>query len=275
MRAGPLSNKEIVQVLNSRFIPVYAVNEDYREGGPKSPEEKAAYQGIFQQAHQKKLSAGTVHVYILSPAGEVVDSLHVVEGAKAKVLLAALEKNAERFSSKAGEPVLRPRPQAAPPACAEGSLRLHLVARSLDGKGVWNELPGEDWIILLPPEVREFIPEENQKTWRIAESTAKKILRHFYPGTENNDVTKNKFHDLELTATVLGQAGDQKTIRLDGSFQMEHWFYHKPDEKKVNAKVTGYYSYDVATGKIVDFKLVTEEATYNGGTFGVAVRDVP
>jgi hypothetical protein len=29
MRAGPLSNSEVIALLNSSFVPVYAVNEDY------------------------------------------------------------------------------------------------------------------------------------------------------------------------------------------------------------------------------------------------------
>lgn len=274
MRAGPLSNKEIVELLNSRFIPVYAVNEDYRDS-TKPPEEKAVYNRLFRDAGAKNLSAGTVHVYILSPDGEVVDSLHVAEGAKASVLKAALQKNAARFAVTPGQPIVSPRPQAAPPPCAEGSLQLHLVVRSLDGKGVWTELPGEDWITLLPPEVRDLIPEPGASTFPVPESTAKKILRHFYPATENNDVTKNKFDQLRLTATVLERSSSIVRLRLDGDFVMEHSFYHKPDGKKVRASVTGYYDYDPRTDKITSLNMATEHATYNGGTFGAGLRSVP
>jgi hypothetical protein len=275
MRAGPLSNKDIVELLNSRYIPVYAVNEDYREGGPKSQDEKAAYQKLFREGGEKKLSTGSVHVYILSPAGEVVDSLHVAEGAKPSVLKAALEKNAARYPVAPGKAVVPPHPQASAPPYAEGSLQLHLVVRSLDGKGVWSEFPGEDWITLLPPEVRDLVPENNAQTFDVSPATAKKILRYFYPATENNDVTKNKFETVRLSSIVLESSPAKIHLRLDGQFVMEHSFYHKPDGKKVNATVTGYYEYDPRTDKISHLQLVTDEATYNGGKFGAALRSVP
>src|SRR5688500_17725743 len=143
MRAGPLSKPEIISLLNSYFVPVYAVNEDYRAKGSKPKEEKEAYNRIYRQALDKKLSAGTVHVYIVSPDGDVVDSAHVAEAAKPAVLTSLLKRNIAAAGLKAGEPVAERKPQAAAPNADEGALRLHLVARSLDGKGAWTDFPGE------------------------------------------------------------------------------------------------------------------------------------
>src|SRR5687767_15879629 len=116
MRAGPLSNKTVSDTLNRSFVPVYTSNEDYRDGGTAPPEERAAYQKIYRAALDKKLSAGTVHAYVLSPDGEVVDSLHVADAARGDHTLKMLERAVERFKPKAGEPLAKPKTQSAPPA---------------------------------------------------------------------------------------------------------------------------------------------------------------
>ncbi|MEX0711142.1 MAG: hypothetical protein WD278_02255 [Pirellulales bacterium] len=72
MRTGPFSNQEVIDRLNAYFVPVYAVNEDYRDGGPAPTEEKAEYQAIYREALAKGFSAGTVHVYVLDPRGQVI-----------------------------------------------------------------------------------------------------------------------------------------------------------------------------------------------------------
>jgi hypothetical protein len=288
MRAGPLSKPEIVSMLNSYFVPVYAVNEDYRAKGAKPKEEKEAYQRIYREALEKKLSAGTVHVYVVSPEGEVIDSAHVSEAAKPEVLTKLLERNIEKLSLKAGAPVAAAKPQASAPDCEEGALRLHLVARSLDGKGAWSEVPGEDWIMLEQEEAAKFVPDakgqlakgrdskaQDSKTqggdrWEVPRAVAEKLFTHFYPATENNDVSKNKFQTAKLRAELVDARAGR--VRLEGDFRMEHSFYHKADGKIAEGNCVGYVDYDPATRRILGFYLVTDRATYNGGNFGVAVR---
>lgn len=274
MRAGPLSKPEIVSTLNSYFVPVYAVNEDYRAKGAKSKEEKEAYNRIYHQALVKKLSAGTVHVYIVSPEGEVIDSAHVAEAAKTAELTKLLQRNIQKFRVKAGEPLAKPKPQAAPPRCDEGALRLHSVARSLDGKGAWTGVPGEDWILLDRDEAVKFIPDSTDRArdhWEVPRTVAEKIFTHFYPATENNDITKNKFQTASLRAELLDSRSGR--IRLEGDFRMEHSFYHSPDGKIAEGNCVGYVDYDPATRRIVGFYLVTDRATYNSGEYGVAVQN--
>ena len=41
MRTGPFSQSEVINRLNAYFVPVYVVNEDYRENGPAPKEERA------------------------------------------------------------------------------------------------------------------------------------------------------------------------------------------------------------------------------------------
>ena len=92
MRAGPLSNTNVVALLNRHFVPVYVVNEDYARKGSAPAEEKSELQAIFKQGHAAKKSVGSVHVYILNAEGNLIDSMHVAEAAKTKQLAALLEK---------------------------------------------------------------------------------------------------------------------------------------------------------------------------------------
>src|ERR1051325_4158942 len=130
MRAGPLSNTRVISLLNRFFVPVYAANEDYRDGGAQPAEEKAEYDRIFKEAHPAKLSVGTVHVYILSPDGHPMDSLHVADAAKTERLIDLLERSKEKLKVPEGPAVVPPVTQSAPPKCGADSLVLHLTSRS-------------------------------------------------------------------------------------------------------------------------------------------------
>src|SRR5687768_470864 len=206
MRAGPLSNQKVIELLNGYFVPVYTVNEDYAKKGSAPPEEKAERERVFKAGHAAKKSVGSVHVYILDPKGELTDSLHVAEAAKPKKLIAALEKTVADLKLTAGKPVVKPRPQSERPTCDKDCLALHLTARSLDGRGAWSEFPVENWIVLTPSEQQQFTGQRKEArvgdTWEIDAETSKKLLTHFYPATENNDVSKNQFLEQNLRATV-------------------------------------------------------------------------
>src|SRR5262245_10762485 len=117
MRGGPLSHARVVELLNAHFVPVYTANEDYRDGGAAPADERAALTRIQQEGYRKKLSVGTVHVYVLSPDGELVDSRHVAQAAKPLELIAMLQAAVERFGTPAGQPVVAPKPQSRPPSC--------------------------------------------------------------------------------------------------------------------------------------------------------------
>ena len=148
MRAGPLSNTQVISLLNRYFVPVYAANEDYREAGTQPAEEKAEYNRIFKEAHAAKLSVGTVHVYVLSPGGHPIDSLHVATAAKTDRLIDLLERTVEKLNVREGKAVVALATQSAPPSYTSDSLVLHLTSRSLDGRGAWSDFPVEDWIVL-------------------------------------------------------------------------------------------------------------------------------
>jgi len=276
MRAGPLSSPEVVKTLNRSFVPVYLSNEDYAEGGIAPEAERLERERILREAGAQGLSTGTVHVYILDPDGHAVDSAHVAEGAKLDVLRGLLDRNIARFRPTPGTPACPPRPQAAPPEHEPGGLTLHLVARSLDGRGAWGGVIPEDWFALSADETKALTVEAPAvgKAWTLPHAAAAHLLERFYPATENNDLGKNRIERAEVRAEVVSVEGGLVRVRLVGDLRMGHPFYHKEDGKVVAAKALGFVEFDARSRVVRSLILATESATYNGGTFGVALRSV-
>src|SRR5213592_719561 len=238
MRAGPLSNTRVISLLNRFFVPVYAANEDYRDGGVHPAEEKAEYNRIFKEAHAAKLSVGTVHVYILSPVGHPIDSLHVATAAKTDRLIDLLEPTVEKLHVREGRAVVAPVAQSAPPKCPSDSRVLHLTSRSLDGRGAWSDFPVEDWIVLSREEWDKLLPRSQVQAgefWELDKDISARLLTRFYPPTENNDVSKNRFERQSLKATVVSVHDGVAHARIEGELKMQHSFYHKEDGKMVEA----------------------------------------
>jgi hypothetical protein len=296
MRAGPLSNDQVIRLLNAHFVPVFVSNEDYAESGPASEEERAERNRIWREAREAGLSAGTVHAYILSPEGRVTDSLHVAEAAKVDSARAMLQRAVEKFKTPAGEPVVAAKPQSAAPAAPEGGLSLHLVARYLEQRGdtlaplsdvglgqssnaSWQAYPAENWIVLDGEEVSSLLPPATVKpggVWRPDADVAAKLLVHFYPSTECNDVNRNRIEEQELTATVVSSSGGKTLARLDGRLRMKHNFYPgREDQNRVEAALLGYLEFDPASGQVHTLRLATRDATYSRYSFGAALRSLP
>ena len=277
MRAGPLSNSTVISLLNRCFVPVYAVNEEYRDGGAQPPEERTEYDRIYKEALAAKLSAGTVHVYILSPDGHAIDSLHVATAAKTEQLIDLLERTIKKLKVQPGQALVAPAPQSAPPKCAPDSLVLHLTSRSLDGRGAWNDFPVEDWIVLSHDECAKLLPGGKSRvgdSWRVDEEISARLLTRFYPPTENNDVSKNRFERRSLNAEIVSFQNGIPRARIEGNLKMQHSFYHREDGKVVEATVVGFMDFELPTRRIRSLQLVTDKASYGGGTFGVAVRSL-
>jgi hypothetical protein len=250
---------------------------------------------IYHEALTAKLSAGTVHVYILGADGHCVDSQHVATASKVEELTPMLERNIEKWKPREGSPLVKPAAQSCPPKAEPDALMLHLTARNLRRQGNelvvphvtlgetrsgnWGAYPGEDWICLTADECRSLFPGFDLKAfsvWDIDPNKAvEKILAHFYPSTENNNVAKNRFEEISLGSKVISLKDGIARVRLDGKLRMKHPFYHKEDNQTVEATIVGYFDIDVATKRIRDLRLVTQDATYGGRPFGVAVQTVP
>lgn len=288
-----LSDKRVIDLLNSSFVPVYIANEDYREDGAASAEEKAELRRIHREGHAAKLSVGSVHAYVLKPDGALYDSMHVVEAAKADPLVAMLQRTVDRLGVPAGKPLLAARPQSGPPA-RPGELSLHVVARYLERRGSeysliegaggnWSAFPGESWVALSAADQARWLPGASVQagaTWKPEEAVARALLTHFYPPTENNDLSKNRFEAVALEGVVDSVETGTARGRLNGSFRMGHPFYHKEDGRAIAATVAGIVEWDAGARRIRRFRMVTREALYEapgggGQAFGVAVRSLP
>jgi hypothetical protein len=274
MRTGPFSDNRVIATLNAYFVPVYAVNEDYRDEGPAPRDEKAEYTRIYREALAKKFSAGTVHVYVLNPRGEVIGTRHVADAAKTKELLAFLEGIVTKHGARKGEPLVAPKPQSSPPKHADGALVLHLAARGLGGGGSWDGT-AENWVVYTADEAMRLLPSGPVKAgtvWDVDPKLTARLLVHIYPVTENNDPSKNVIREQILCGEVVALKDGVALARLTGRLVMRHDFYHKPDGKVVETGLLGYVEFVPAKGTVKSFRLVTDGAKYSGGKFGVAVR---
>ena len=282
MRAGPLSRTNVIETLNRYFVPVYTSNEEYRDNGSAPPEERAAYQKIYLAALNKKLSTGTVHAYVLTPDGDPIDSLHVAVAATGDKLLTMLRRTAEKLGTKAGDALVAPKAQSACPVNLDGkTLVLHLTARA-EGTNPsddsWHAYPSEDWIVLDEADQAALLPPAGRadvgRSWAVPREVATKILTHFYPQTENNDVRKNRIDRVALRATVVSVEGGIARARLDGDLRMQHPFYHKETPDMVDATVVGYLEFRPGQNRVRSLKLATDRATYMKQNFDVGVRSV-
>jgi len=273
MRTGPFSKAEVIDRLNSSFIPVYAVNEDYREHGAAPQAEKDECLAIYREALGKGFSAGSVHVYVVDPQGHVIGTRHVADAAKSDELIRFMDDITTQLGTKAGERIITPKPQSAAPDCTEHPLVLHLVTRQIRGGGSWDGT-AEDWVVFEPRDVKRLLG----KLQNVGDSCeppaplAERLLTHVYPVTENNDTSKNEILEQEFRLTLLSKNTSSARARIDGRLVMRHDFYFKPDGNTVKTNVIGYLDWEPSTGQVQSFRLVTDGASYGGGEFAVAVR---
>jgi hypothetical protein len=212
-----------------------------------------------------------------------------------------MERVAQDLDISRGDPVVKPSPQSAPPRSEPDSLVLHLTARYLERSnddlvpvnatsvlgtqkaGNWGNLPSEDWIVLTKQEWMKLLPAaelQPDSKWELDREVCAKVLRHFFPPTENTEVDTNRIDEQALFAHIESIEGGVVSVRLEGRFKMKHPFYHKDDKNFVEATVVGIMDIETSKQRIRSIRLVTDQAAYGasgGGVqfFGVAVRSSP
>jgi hypothetical protein len=286
MRAGPLSQTEVIDILNRAFVPVYASNEDYVEGGAADDDERRLYQRIYREALDEGRHAGSVCVYLVAPDGDGFDSLIVSDAAEPGRLLTMLEAAVDRFGTVRGEPLAEPHPQSFPPEAAPRSMLLHIVSR-IDHRFSWGEFPSENWVICDETQVGDWLPPAAAavgESWTIDPAAAGRLLTHFYPQTETCDFARDALEDgphrhriqsLSLAARKLADHAGQALIRLDGAVRIKHTFYPDRDDDNVAiAEVVGYLRCDEATRRVSTLRLVTRSGTYGNYGYSVAASSI-
>jgi hypothetical protein len=307
MRAGPLSNPKVIELLNSYFVPVYTSNDFISGPADSQKEEQKERERVYSAFLQAKLSAGTVHVYVLSPDAVPLGSIHAAHvgdkdpatGKDQTQLL--LEKTIRELKTMKGDALVAPRPQSFPPKVDQraDALVLHLTARKISeqGKGSWNEFPAEDWIVLSPDQWRKLLPAGQGRpsrqihvgdSWNIDNEASAPILTRFFPQTEcctakDSELLsatgnyKHRLEDQRLRGTVVAVDSDKVTARLDGHSKVLHQFYpnHPYPPTVSTAKIVGYLVFDTTRNKIECLRLVSEGGKFDKIDMGVAVRSVP
>src|SRR4051812_12574503 len=129
MRAGPLSDDKVISLLNRYYVPVFVSNEDYEKDGPAPPDERKEKLRIYREAIERKLPNGTVHAYVVRPAGRTREPLGVANARREHggLLIERLGRCAGALGVARGEPLVKPATVSVPPAAPGGSLVLHLV----------------------------------------------------------------------------------------------------------------------------------------------------
>jgi hypothetical protein len=291
MRAGPLSDARVIELLNGHFVCLFTSNDEILGERDFVKREAAERQKKILEFHHAKLGTGSVTVYILSADGRPLHRQGVVKATENKDnLFNLLQKVVADLKLAKGEPVIKPAPQAVQPQVKDGALLLHLAARKLTPKYSWNEFPSENWLVLSAEEARKLLPEklEAAATHKVDSSVAAKMLTLFFPQTEICTADESKLlsasgpyrHRLDehaLRASVISRDSGVVRCRLEGRLKLRHDFYPNmpKSENVVEGEVVGYLDYDVTKKQITTLRLVTDQAALGKTPFGVAVRSVP
>ncbi|HEX7898860.1 MAG TPA: sigma-70 family RNA polymerase sigma factor [Planctomycetota bacterium] len=272
LRGVVLCDPRVIDLLNSRFVPVYYESEER----PADPEEHAERRRVVAEASKAGLGTGSEHLYFLAPDGRVTATAYVCH-ATADNLAARLAE----LGAEAGAPLVPPAPQCAPPAVPPGGLLLHLTARYLDVQGQvetkrpsYHEFPAEEWLALSSADAAAFAPPGVPRVGQSWEIDARRLYALFFPLTGNWKPESNLIRAHAMTARVISAGRKTAWVRLEGRLSMEHRFFPSKDERPVETAVLGFAEVDVETRAPRSLRLVTEDAAYGKERFGVAVRSV-
>jgi hypothetical protein len=300
LRASSLSSTKVIDLLNSYFVSVSLRNQDFDAEGAASAEEKAEKARIYRDAVKAGMHAGTVCVYLVSPEGTPMavapanEDLVYDPDRLAELMLQVVRQ----LNVVKSAPGVATNPHSRAPRMSDGSLMLHIVARYLERKGDvcvpcdvkavlgtkngrnWANLPSQEWVALSRPEWTSLLPRGLVRVgsaWKPSEDVTAKLLRHFYPPTENTDLKTNRVEKLVIQARVESIERGIAHARLEGQMRMKHPFYHRDDNNFVEAELVGYVRFKTNTREIESLHLVTENGRYGGTVnamqhFGAAVR---
>jgi len=268
MRAGPLSNPQIIELLNRYFVPVTSANE--------IPDDERVR--IYHQFGDKGLGIGDVHVYVVGPDGAAIAGLDIGSAMESDKEIAFLSKIAKQLHTQPGPPVFAPHPQSRAPQVPPDAPAIHLVARKLVGR-TWNEFPSENWITLSRQEWDQTLPPVNAQsktTWQLPAPVATKLAEWIYPQTEDTRRTnRNRVDQADFRFTLVTLSDSLARARIDARVRVRHSFYPgKPAEDFATSDLIGYADFDLAKHQVRRFRLVTHNAEYQGVPFSCSLVSV-
>ncbi len=275
MRTGPFAMDNVIALLNSYYVPFYVANEDWVGSGKLPADEKAEIRRIVNEAHEARMNVGSVCAYIASPEGKAIDGLRVpqlYEPMKNTVDL--LQRTIDKLKLKEGKPLLKPTAQSVPPKVEPDTLVLHVVVREDNQKQSWQSYPAEDWLTFSKAEWSTFLPTGGAKSYAVDAAVAKKLLTHFYPGTEDTHSDQVDRNVIE-TATIRARVLSSSQIQLEGTLKMKRPFYPgHPEHQPVPVEATAFGFLEIDGARIKGFKMATEKASFGKKGFGAAAWTV-
>jgi hypothetical protein len=269
MRAGPLSNPQVIDLLNKYFVPVTSANELRDDDRVR----------IYHEFHAKGLGIGDVHVYVVGPDGAAFAGLDIGRAMDAGKEIEFLTKVANDLHTQPGPPVFAPHPQSAAPNVPTDAPAIHLVSRKLIGKTSWNEFPSENWIVLSKQEWDQVLPSADAKlqaTWQLPPAASTKLAEWIYPQTEETRRTnRNRVDEANFRLTLATLKGTMGRAKIEGHVRLRHSFYPgKPSEDFATSDLVGYVDFDLTERLVKRFRLVTKKADYNGTAFACSLVSV-
>jgi len=277
MRAGPLSEPRVTQLLNEYFVPIHLSNGDYYDPKLTPDDERSRYEKIFETARARGLPTGLVHVYLFASDGQLSTSMHVAEALKPDVLHRFLHEQIRLHNAQRGPTLQAPRPQLVHPPTHDGELLLHSVVRVAGGNASWPGI-AEDIVHLSRAEWQQLVESntpESAGPWDVSPEIAQQIFTHIYPPTFAYDTEVHQFYRSRLTSRILSEKNGERLVALDGEMSMDHAATHT-EMKLVHAVVTGYARYQVGSSQPPEVRMSTFSATYGDGRFDhVAYTDPP
>jgi hypothetical protein len=264
MRASSLSNKEVIELLSKHFVPVLVAKDESRDI-KHTEADKAELLRISRECQKRKLTAGTVCVYIIHPDGAVLGTLLVQKASKPENLVPFLKEIVEKEKPPArdAEPVRASAARKPIEPKGDGTVRLHVITRFEGGRK--NYGLSEDWIELTPEEWTAFLPASAAKpgtSWNVSEKVTEKLFRCFYPPGPNWDMRQSKVLKSELTATLSADSSKEAEVSLRGSVELSYPFAGKGTDGKVTAKLVGLVRGSPKEKTITSFTIVSEEAQH-------------
>ncbi len=271
MRGGPFAMDNVIKMLNSYYVPFYVADEDFDGSGKLPADEKAEIRRIVNEAHDAKMRVGSVCIYIAGPDGKAIDGLRVPQLYEpVQNTIDLLQRNIDKLKVKEGKVLVKPSAQSTPPKAEADALLLHVAVREDNQAHSWQSYPAENWLVFSKAEWTKFLPTAGAKSYAVDAAVAKKLLTHFYPGTEDthsDQVDRNVIETATLQATLLSSS----QIQLEGTLKMKRPFYPgHPEHQPVAVEATAFGFVEIDGARIKAFTMATEQATFGGKKFGAA-----
>ena len=125
MRAGPLSDEQVIDLLNHRFIAIEISNDEYNDKGSAPYAEKLERDRIAKETRVKFnmpfVSAADVEAYILAPDGHVHATMRLPELEETSRVMAWLQKAVSDLGSTEGKVLVPPRMRSSRPSGASSA----------------------------------------------------------------------------------------------------------------------------------------------------------